>query len=29
VFNIGDFVGYFWTLNATGAYVVQVRFYPL
>lgn len=29
VFNIGDFVGYLWNLDSTGAYVVQVRFYPL
>jgi len=29
VFNIGDFVGYLWQLDSTGAYVVQIRFYPL
>ena len=29
VFNIGDFVGYLWDLDSTGAYVVQIRFYPL
>jgi hypothetical protein len=29
VFNIADFVGYLWDLDSTGAYVVQVRFYPL
>ena len=29
VFNISDFVGYLWDLNSTGAYHVQVRFYPV
>lgn len=29
VFNISDFVGYLWALDSTGAYHVQVRFYPL
>jgi hypothetical protein len=29
VFNIGDFVGYLWDLDTTGAYNIQVRFYPL
>jgi hypothetical protein len=30
VFNIADFVGYLWECdNTTGAYHVQVRFYPL
>jgi len=29
VFNIGDFVGYLWSLDSTGAYNIQVRFYPL
>jgi len=29
VFNIGDFVGYLWDLDSTGAYNIQVRFYPL
>lgn len=28
-FNIADFVGYLWGLDTTGAYVVQVRFYPM
>ena len=29
VFNIADFVGYLWHLTSDGAYVIQVRFYPL
>jgi len=29
VFNIADFVGYLWDIDTTGAYVIQVRFYPL
>jgi hypothetical protein len=29
VFNIADFVGYLWDLDTTGAYTVQVRFYPI
>jgi hypothetical protein len=29
VFNIADFVGYLWDLDTTGAYVVQLRFYPM
>ncbi len=29
VFNIADFVGYLWNLDTTGAYVVQLRFYPV
>ena len=29
VFNIADYVGYLWDLDTTGAYVVQVRFYPI
>jgi hypothetical protein len=29
VFNIADFVGYLWDIDSTGAYVIQVRFYPL
>jgi len=29
VFNIADFVGYLWDLDTTGAYNVQVRFYPI
>lgn len=29
VFNIADFVGYLWDLDTTGAYVVQLRFYPV
>ena len=29
IFNIGDFVGYLWDIDSTGAYVIQVRFYPL
>lgn len=29
VFNIADFVGYLWDVTSTGAYHVQVRFYPL
>lgn len=29
IFSIGDFVGYLWDITTTGAYVVQVRFYPL
>ena len=29
VFNISDFVGYLWNLDSTGAYNIQVRFYPL
>jgi hypothetical protein len=29
VFNIADFVGYLWDLDTTGAYVVQLRFYPI
>jgi hypothetical protein len=29
VFNISDFVGYLWDLDSTGAYNIQVRFYPL
>jgi hypothetical protein len=29
VFNIGDFVGYLWDIDTTGAYVIKVRFYPL
>lgn len=29
VFNIADFVGYLWNLDTTGAFVVQIRFYPL
>lgn len=29
VFNIADFVGYLWDLDTSGAYVVQVRFYPI
>jgi hypothetical protein len=29
VFNIADFVGYLWNIDSTGAYVVQVRFYPI
>lgn len=28
VFNIADFVGYLWNLDTTGAFVVQLRFYP-
>jgi hypothetical protein len=29
VFNISDFVGYLWALDSTGAYNIQVRFYPV
>lgn len=29
VFNISDFVGYLWELDSTGAYNIQVRFYPV
>jgi hypothetical protein len=29
VFNIADYVGYLWDLDTTGAFVVQVRFYPI
>jgi hypothetical protein len=29
IFTIGDFVGYLWDITTTGAYVVQVRFYPV
>lgn len=29
VFNIADFVGYLWHLDSTGAYNIQVRFYPV
>lgn len=29
VFNISDFVGYLWNLDSTGAYNIQVRFYPV
>jgi hypothetical protein len=29
VFDIADFVGYLWDIDTSGAYVVQVRFYPL
>ena len=29
VFNIADFVGYLWDLDTTGAFVVQLRFYPM
>jgi hypothetical protein len=29
VFNISDFVGYLWNLDSTGAYNIQVRFYPI
>jgi hypothetical protein len=29
VFNIADFVGYLWDVDSTGAYHLQVRFYPL
>jgi hypothetical protein len=29
VFNISDFVGYLWDLDSTGAYNIQVRFYPV
>jgi len=29
VFNIADFVEYFWSLNNNGAKLVQVRFYPI
>jgi hypothetical protein len=29
IFNIADFVGYLWHLDSTGAYHIQVRFYPL
>lgn len=29
VFNIADFVGYLWNIANNGAYVVQVRFYPV
>jgi hypothetical protein len=29
IFNIADFVGYLWDIDTTGAYVIQVRFYPL
>ena len=29
VFNIADFVGYLWNLDSTGAYHIQVRFYPV
>jgi hypothetical protein len=28
VFNIADFVGYLWDITSTGAYNVQIRFYP-
>lgn len=28
VFNIADFVGVLWNIDTTGAYTVQVRFYP-
>jgi hypothetical protein len=29
IFNIADFVGYLWDIDTSGAYVVQIRFYPL
>ncbi len=29
IFNIADFVGYLWNLDSTGAYNIQVRFYPV
>lgn len=29
IFNIADYVGYLWDVTTTGAYVIQVRFYPL
>jgi hypothetical protein len=29
IFSIGEFVGYLWDITTTGAYVVQVRFYPI
>jgi hypothetical protein len=29
IFNIADFVGYLWDIDSNGAYVVQIRFYPL
>jgi hypothetical protein len=29
IFNIADFVGYLWDIDSSGAYVIQVRFYPL
>jgi hypothetical protein len=29
VFNIGDFVGYLWDIDSSGAFVIKVRFYPL
>ncbi len=29
VFNIADYVGYLWNLDNSGAYVVQIRFYPI
>jgi hypothetical protein len=29
IFNIADFVGYLWNIDTSGAYVVQIRFYPL
>lgn len=29
IFSIAEFVGYLWDITTTGAYVVQVRFYPI
>ena len=29
IFNIGDFVGTLWPISSTGAYNIQIRFYPL
>jgi hypothetical protein len=28
IFNVGDFVDYFWNLDRNGAKMLQIRFYP-
>jgi len=29
IFNIADYLGYLWNIDTTGAYNVQIRFYPM